>query len=123
MTPPRMINTIDDWGFPPRHQLYGRNKMARYRGLRAIAGMARIKVRRSIDLREMSDFGSITSSGDDLPTSGAGHSSATGGSTGRTRGHTSMGVITGVRVDTQDFGSITTTASSGLGYNDEAYGY
>ena len=118
-----MINTIDDWGFPPQHQLHGRNNMARYRGLRAIAGMARIQVRRTIDLREMSDFGTITDSGDDLPTRGAGHSSATGGSTGRTRGYTALGLITGVKVDNQDFGAITTTASSGVGYNDEAYGY
>jgi len=123
MIPPRMINTIDDWGFPPRHQLYGRNKMARYRGLRAIAGMARIKVRRSIDLREMSDFGAITSSGDDLPTRGATHRAEHSGSTGGTRGFTNLGAITGPKVDTQDFGSITTAASAGLGYNDENYGY
>ena len=50
--------------------------MARYRGLRAVAGMRKVKVRRTIDLREMADFGSITSSGDDLPTRGAGHTSA-----------------------------------------------
>jgi len=97
--------------------------MARYRGLRAIAGMRKIKVRRTIDLREMSDFGAITSSGDDLPTAGAGHSSTTGGSTGRTRGHTNLGEITGVKVDTQDFGAINVTASSDVGYNDENYGY
>ena len=35
----------------------------------------------------------------------------------------SLGEITGVKVDTQDMGSIATTASSGLGYNDENYGY
>ena len=97
--------------------------MARYRGLRAIAGMARIKVRRTIDLREMSDFGAITSSGDDLPTAGAGHSSATGGSTGRTRGYTALGTVSGPVVDNQDMGSIATTASSDVGYNDESYQY
>ena len=97
--------------------------MARYRGLRAIAGMRNVKVRRSIDLRELSDFGAITSSGDDLPTAGATHRAANGGSTGATRGYTNLGEITGVKVDTQDFGSITTTASSDLGYNDETYGY
>jgi len=97
--------------------------MARYRGLRAVAGMARIKVRRTIDLREMGDFGAITSSGDDLPTRGAGHSSATGGSTGRTRGYTELGAITGVKVDTQDFGAITDAASSVIRNNDETYGY
>ena len=97
--------------------------MARYRGLRAIAGMARIKVRRSIDLRELSDFGSITDSGDDLPTAGATHRAGTGGSTGGTRGYTNLGELTGVKVDTQDFGSIAQTASSDVGYNDESYGY
>ena len=97
--------------------------MARYRGLRAIAGMARIKVRRTIDLREMSDFGAITSSGDDLPTAGAGHHASTGGSTGFTRGYTQLGLITGPVVDTQNMGAITTTASTDVGYNDETYGY
>jgi len=97
--------------------------MARYRGLRAIAGMARIKVRRTIDLRELSDFGAITSSGDDLPTSGAGHSSVTGGSTGVTRGYTQLGLVTGPVVDNQDMGAITTTASTGVSYNDESYQY
>ena len=97
--------------------------MARYRGLRAVAGMRKVKVRRTIDLREMGDFGAITSSGDDLPTRGAGHSSATGGSTGRTRGYTELGAITGVKVDTQDFGAITDAASSVIRNNDETYGY
>jgi hypothetical protein len=101
----------------------GEIKMARYRGLRAVAGMARIKVRRTIDLREMGDFGAITSSGDDLPTRGAGHSSAALGSTGRTRGYTELGAITGVKVDTQDFGAITDAASSVIRNNDETYGY
>jgi hypothetical protein len=97
--------------------------MARYRGLRAIAGMARIKVRRTIDLRELSDFGVITSSGDDLPTAGAGHDSVTGGSTGRTRGYTTLGLVAGMVVDNQDMGSIATTASTDVGYNDETYQY
>jgi len=97
--------------------------MARYRGLRAIAGMARIKVRRTIDLRELSDFGAITSSGDDLPTAGAGHDSVTGGSTGRTRGYTTLGLVAGMVVDNQDMGSIATTASTDVGYNDETYQY
>ena len=97
--------------------------MARYRGLRAIAGMARVKVRRSIDLRELSDFGAITSSGDDLPTAGALHRASTGGSTGGTRGYTNLGIITGSVVDNQDMGAITTTASSDVGYNDESYQY
>ena len=93
--------------------------MAKYRGLRAVAGMRNVKVRRTIDLRELANFGTITSSGLDLPTSGAGHSSVTGGSTGRTRGYTNLGILTSVVVDTQDMGSIATTASSDIGYNDE----
>ena len=97
--------------------------MARYRGLRAVAGMRKVKVRRTIDLREMDDFGAITSSGDDLPTRGAGHTSAALGSTGRTRGYTSLGEITGVRIDAQDFGSITDTASSTIRNNDGTYAY
>lgn len=97
--------------------------MARYRGLRAVAGMAKIKVRRTIDLREMSDFGAITSSGDDLPTRGAGHTSAALGSTGKTRGYVDLAEITGVKVDTQDFGSITDTASSVVRNNDGTYAY
>ena len=44
--------------------------------------------------------------------------STTGGSTGRTRGHTNLGAITGVRVDAQDFGAINVTASSDVGYNE-----
>jgi len=97
--------------------------MARYRGLRAIAGMKNVKVRRSIDLRELGDFGTITTGGDDLPTAGATHRASTGGSTGGTRGYTNLGVLTSVVVDTQDMGAITTTTSSDLGYNDEPYGY
>jgi len=97
--------------------------MARYRGLRAIAGMRKVKVRRTIDLREMDDFGVITDSGDDLPTRGAGHSSAALGSTGRTRGYTSLGLVTGTRIDAQDFGSITDTASTTVRNNDGTYAY
>jgi hypothetical protein len=112
---------IGDSHFNINHM--GEIKMARYRGLRAIAGMRKVKVRRTVDLREMNNFGVITDSGDDLPTRGAGHTSAALGSTGRTRGYTDLGAITGVKIDTQDFGAIIDTASSGLGYNDEAYGF
>ena len=93
---------IEDSHFNIIHM--GEIKIARYRCLRAIAGMSKVKVRRTIDLREMDDFGTITDSGDDLPTRGAGHTSAALGSTGRTRGYTSLGEITGVRIDAQDFG-------------------
>lgn len=62
--------------------------MARYRGMvtNNIKFDATIKVRRSIDLRELADFGSITDAAQDLPTSGATHRRATGGSTSATRG-------------------------------------
>jgi len=118
-----MINTSDDGCSHSLSFIWEKYNMARYRGLRAIAGMRNVKVRRSIDLRELSDFGLITSSGSDLPTAGATHRASTGGSTGGTRGYTNLGVLASVVVDTQDMGSITTTASSGLGYNDEPYGY
>jgi len=112
---------IGDSHFNINHM--GEIKMARYRGLRAIAGMRKVKVRRTIDLREMDDFGVITDSGDDLPTRGAGHSSAALGSTGRTRGYTSLGLVTGTRIDAQDFGSITDTASTTVRNNDGTYAY
>jgi len=101
----------------------GEVNMARYRGLRAVAGMKNVRVRRSIDLRELANFGLITASGDDLPTAGATHRASTGGSTGGTRGYTNLGELTGAVVDKQDMGSITTASSSDLGYNDESYSH
>jgi len=102
----------------------GRNNMARYRGMitNNVGIGLKVKVRRSIDLRELADFGSITDSASDLPTAGAVHRAATGGSTSGTRQYTDLSTVTdGVVVDRQDMGSITDTARTTLGYNDEPY--
>ena len=85
--------------------------MSRYRGMK-LAGAVRfkgnIKVRRSIDLRELGDFGSITDTAVDLPTAGAVHRKETGGSTSATREYANLSTIADlVVVDTQDMGSIT----------------
>ena len=98
--------------------------MARYRGMitNNIKFDATIKVRRSIDLRELSDFGSIADAAQDLPTSGATHRKATGGSTSATRGYADLRDIhSSAVVDRQDMGSIVDTARDTLGYNDEPY--
>jgi hypothetical protein len=84
---------------------------------------ATVKVRRSIDLRELADLGSISDSASDLPTSGATDRGALG-STSATRGYVSLStVVDQVVVDTQDMGSISATARQTLGYNDEPYQY
>lgn len=100
--------------------------MARYRGMitNNVGVGLKVKVRRSIDLRELSDFGSITDAAQDLPTSGATHRKATSGSTSATRGYANLSTIAdGTIVDRQDMGSITNTARDTLGYNDEPYLY
>lgn len=67
-----------------------------------------IKIRRSIDLAELGDFGSITENSSDLPTAGATHRKETGGSTSATRGHTDLRTIHGEAVvDNQDLGLIS----------------
>lgn len=98
--------------------------MARYRGMitNNVGVGLKVKVRRSIDLRELSDFGSITDSSDDLPTKGATHRKALKGSTSATRGYTDLSTVAdGTIVDRQDMGSIADTARDTLGYNDEPY--
>ena len=69
-----LINTYDR-EYPSYLSDIGRNNMARYRGVTTnnIKFDATIKVRRSIDLRELADFGLITDAEQDLPTSGAAH--------------------------------------------------
>ena len=112
-------------GIPAIYQI-GRNNMARYRGMitNNVQIGLKVKVRRSIDLRELSDFGSITDAAVDLPTAGAVHRAATGGSTAGTRGYADLRMISGEAVvDRQDMGSITDTARTTLGYNDEPYQY
>lgn len=103
--------------------------MARFRGLthRNVIGLSfngpgNMRLRRSIDLRELGDMGSITESASDLPTSGAAHRSANAKSA--TREHVDLSTVAdSVVVDTQDMGSITETASATIGYNDEPYQY
>ena len=68
-----------------------------------------IKIRRSIDLAELGDFGSIDSDAIDLPTSGAVHRDDTKGSKSGTRQYVDLRTIQGQYsnvVDTQDMGSI-----------------
>lgn len=74
-----------------------------------------IQIRRSIDLAELGDFGSIVDTPQDLPTSGAVNRASQGGSTSGTRQYVDLGVIGGSTsnvVDTQDMESIATTASA-----------
>ena len=100
--------------------------MARYRGMitNNIGIGEKVKVRRSIDLRELADFGSIEDATSDLPTAGATHRKTTGGSRSATRGFANLSTVHDeVVVDTQDMGSITATARTTLGYNDEPYQY
>ena len=96
----------------------------KYRGLKSIGtAMKKVILRRSIDLRELGDFGLITDEAGDLPTSGAVHRNALA-STSATRGYTNLSTITdSVVVDRQDFGLITEDEDTGISYNDESYQY
>lgn len=70
----------------------------------------KIQVRRSIDMAELGDFGSITDDTQDLPTRGAAHRPDKNGSASATRSHTDLRGIAGQYsnvVDTQDMGLIT----------------
>lgn len=98
----------------------------RYRGMIAnnVGLGLKVKVRRSIDLRELADFGAITDSAVDLPTAGATHRASTNGATSGTRFYVNLSSVQDQAVvDRQDFGSISDTARTGLGYNDEPYQY
>ena len=66
----------------------------------------KIQIRRSIDLAELGDFGDITENSSNLPTSGATHRKATGGSTSATRGYTDLQGLFDAVVDTQDMGGV-----------------
>ena len=81
----------------------------------AVRFKGNIKVRRSISLAEIADFGSIEDDAQDLPTSGAVHRADKGGSTSGTRQYTDLRTIAGQYsnvVDTQDMGLISETAST-----------
>ncbi|OUU25146.1 MAG: hypothetical protein CBB97_10410 [Candidatus Endolissoclinum sp. TMED37] len=98
--------------------------MSRFRGIK-VANLQtyRFKVRRSIDLREMADFGSIADSSDDLPTKGATHRGSLGATSG-TRGYTDLSTVADqATVDKQDMGSIADTPDGVVRYNDEPYQY
>ena len=98
--------------------------MSRFRGIK-VANLQtyRFKVRRSIDLREMGDFGNIADSADDLPTAGAAHR-GTLGSTSATRGYSDLSTVADQAVvDKQDMGSIADTPDGVVRYNDEPYQY
>lgn len=86
----------------------------KYRGVtwnNAGAG-PRVRIRRSIWLAELADFGSITDSADDLPTRGALHRGSLGATSG-TRGYVNLSTVNDLAVvDTQDNGSITDTATT-----------
>lgn len=100
--------------------------MSRYRGMitNNLKMSGPVKVRRSIDLREMADFGEISSAAVDLPTAGATHRAAHNGSTSATRGFVNLSTVADqVVVDTQDMGLITEALSNTLRYNDEPYKY
>ena len=100
--------------------------MARFRGMitNNVGFGEKVKVRRSIDLRELADFGSITDSAQDLPTAGATHRADKNGSTSATRGYTDLRSIhSDVVVDRQDMGLITEQTDGVIRYNDEPYQY
>jgi len=88
--------------------------MAKYRGItwqNSGAG-PKVRVRRSIWLAELEDFGAITDSADDLPTKGALHRGSLGSTSG-TRGYVNLSTVNDLAVvDTQDHGLITDTAIS-----------
>ena len=66
----------------------------------------KIQIRRSIDLAELGDFGEIAETTSDLPTAGAVHRKATGGSTSGTRGYTDLQGLFDTVVDNQDMGLV-----------------
>ena len=86
----------------------------KYRGVKwnnAGAG-PKVKIRRSIWLAELQDFGAITDSPDDLPTRGATHRGSLGATSG-TREYVNLSTVNDLAVvDTQDHGLITDTAIS-----------
>jgi len=86
--------------------------MAKYRGVtwqNSGAG-PKVRVRRSIWLAELEDFGLVTEDSGDLPTRGATHRGSLGATSG-TRGYVNLSTVNDLAVvDTQDHGLITDTA-------------
>ena len=89
--------------------------MAKYRGVtwqNAGAG-PKVKVRRSIWLAELQDFGAITDAAVDLPTAGAVHRAAYGGSKSGTREFVDLSTVNDLAVvDTQDHGLISDSTTT-----------
>ena len=87
----------------------------KYRGVKwnnAGAG-PKVKIRRSIWLAELQDFGAITDDAVDLPTAGAVHRAAYGGSKSGTREFVDLSTVNDLAVvDTQDHGLIGDTATT-----------
>lgn len=86
----------------------------KYRGItwnNAGAG-PKVKIRRSIWLAELADFGAITDDPVDLPTKGALHRGSMGATSG-TRSYVNLSTVNDLAVvDTQDHGLVTDTATS-----------
>jgi len=86
----------------------------KYRGViwnNAGAG-PKVRIRRSIWLAELQDFGAITDAPEDLPTRGALHRGSLGATSG-TRSYVNLSTVNDLAVvDTQDHGLITDTAIS-----------
>ena len=100
--------------------------MSRYRGMKVdgLISIKSVKIRRSIDLRELGDFGLITDETQDLPTAGATHRADMNGSTSATRGYTDLRGIEGdAVVDTQDMGAITSDTTTVIHNNFIDYKY
>lgn len=89
--------------------------MAKYRGVtwqNAGAG-PKVKIRRSIWLAELQDFGAVTDTAVDLPTAGAVHRAAHGGSKSGTREFVDLSTVNDLAVvDTQDHGLISETVTT-----------
>ena len=77
---------------------------------------AKVRIRRSIWLAELQDFGTITDGAEDLPTSGATHRGNLGAKSG-TREYVDLSTVNDLTVvDTQDHGAISDTAITAVAW-------
>ena len=77
---------------------------------------AKVRIRRSIWLAELQDFGTITDGAVDLPTSGATHRGNLGAKSG-TREYVDLSTVNDLTVvDTQDHGAISDTAITAVAW-------
>ena len=78
---------------------------------------AKVRVRRSIWLAELQDFGAITDAAEDLPTAGATHRGPNLGSVSGTREYVDLSTVSDLTVvDNQDHGLLTETASTAVAW-------